>query len=134
MTEERLDRFAAQRVARLATVGDDGQPHLVPVTFALRDRIVVIAVDHKPKTTTDLKRLRNIRSHDRVSLLADHYEEDWTRLWWVRLDGRARIITDEPGRVGPIGWLVEKYEQYRECAPAGPVIRVDIDQIRSWQV
>ncbi|GAA3437308.1 hypothetical protein GCM10018954_069220 [Kutzneria kofuensis] len=79
-----LDRFARARVARLATAGADGRPHLVPVTFAVHDDTVVIAVDHKPKTTTNLRRLRNIRENGQVSLLVDHYDEDWRQLWWVR--------------------------------------------------
>src|SRR3984957_10362018 len=75
-------RFAGARVARLATAGLDGQPHLVPFTFALgrhpgqEDRIYS-AVDAKPKSTTDLRRLRNIRANPRVAVLADHYEDDW---------------------------------------------------------
>jgi PPOX class probable F420-dependent enzyme len=121
-------RFAAARVARLATVGADGTPHLVPVTFALRGDTVVIAVDHKPKRTTDLKRLRNIEAQPRVSLLADHYTEDWARLWWVRADGTARVVREG----GPVGELVAKYPQYAARPPAGPVILVAIRSWRGW--
>jgi PPOX class probable F420-dependent enzyme len=120
-------RFAAARVARLATVGADGTPHLVPVTFAVRGDTVVIAVDHKPKRTTDLKRLRNIAADPRVSLLADQYDEDWDRLWWVRADGRARVAD-----TGPVDLLVAKYPQYADRPPAGPVIIVEIDKWRGW--
>jgi PPOX class probable F420-dependent enzyme len=120
-------RFAAARVARLATVGADGAPHLVPVTFAVRGDTVVIAVDHKPKRTTDLKRLRNIAADPRVSLLADHYDEDWDRLWWVRADGHARVAD-----TGPVDLLVAKYPQYAGRPPAGPVITVEIDKWRGW--
>ncbi len=127
-----LDRLAKARVARLATTGADGRPHLVPVTFALHGQVVVIAVDHKPKTTTNLRRLRNIRENDQVSLLVDHYEEDWRRLWWVRVDGTARVLTDEADRREPVAWLCAKYEQYRERPPSGPVIWIDVVTDVNW--
>jgi PPOX class probable F420-dependent enzyme len=127
-----LDRFAAARVARLATAGADGRPHLVPVTFAVHGDLVVIAVDHKPKTTANLRRLRNIRENEQVSLLADHYDEDWRQLWWVRVDGVARVLVDDAGRAGPVAWLCAKYEQYRERPPAGPVIEVAVRTVVAW--
>jgi PPOX class probable F420-dependent enzyme len=121
-------RFAGARVARLATVGAGGGPHLVPVTFALRGDRIVIAVDHKPKRTTELARLRHIEADPRVSLLADHYSEDWDRLWWVRADGTARVERADPD----VSWLVEKYPQYASRPPAGPVIVVDVAKWRGW--
>lgn len=130
--DEARARFADAPVARLATVGTEQQPHLVPVTFAVRGSVVVIAVDHKPKSTTNLKRLRNIKFVDRVSLLADHYDDDWSQLWWVRADGRARILESAPDRDAPVRWLVEKYAQYQDNPPRGPIIWVDVDTWRSW--
>ncbi|MEO6088053.1 MAG: TIGR03668 family PPOX class F420-dependent oxidoreductase [Umezawaea sp.] len=128
--EHARDRFAAARVARLATADGEGRPHLVPVTFALQDDIVVIAVDHKPKTTTDLKRLRNIAANDQVSMLVDHYDDrDWSLLWWVRADGVARVLGDGGALVAP---LRVKYPQHREVPPTGPVIRVDVHVWRGW--
>jgi PPOX class probable F420-dependent enzyme len=124
-----VNRFAEARVARLATAGADGRPHLVPVTFAARDDVVVIAVDHKPKTTTNLRRLRNIRENDRVSLLVDHYDEDWRQLWWVRVDGTATVVAEDAEAVT---WLCAKYEQYRRRPPAGPVIRIAVHKIVEW--
>jgi len=126
-------RFAAARVARLATVDQTGRPHLVPITFALVGNVVVTAVDHKPKTTTDLVRLRNIRATGRVSMLVDEYDDaDWSRLWWVRLDGSARVI-DRAGECGiAIEWLAAKYHQYRDHPPSGPVIWIDVDTVRGW--
>ncbi len=121
-------RFAAARVARLATADAGGTPHLVPVTFALRGDTVVLAVDHKPKRTTELKRLRNIEANPRVTLLADHYAEDWALLWWVRVDGTARVVREG----GPVGELVAKYPQYAARPPAGPVILVAITSWRGW--
>ena len=126
-----LDRFAQARVARLATAGQDGRPHLVPVTFAVHGELVVIAVDHKPKTTTNLRRLRNIRENDQVSMLVDHYDEDWRQLWWVRVDGVARILSDTE-QIEPVGWLRAKYEQYRERPPAGPVIEIRVRKVVNW--
>lgn len=132
-SEDALERFRSSRVARLGTVNADGRPHLVPVTFALWSDVVAIAVDHKPKGTTNLKRLRNIMETGRVSLLADEYDDrDWSRLWWVRVDGAARIIGDKRERADPIQRLCAKYVQYRERPPAGPVIWVDIDALTGW--
>lgn len=125
------ERLAAERVARLATAGDDRQPHLVPVTFAVDGDRIYIAIDHKPKTTTDLRRLRNIRENPRVSLLADHYEEDWIQLWWVRADGRARVIEDER-RSRALDILAGKYEQYRRTRPTGPVIAIEAGRWTGW--
>jgi PPOX class probable F420-dependent enzyme len=125
------ERLATARVARLATAGDDRQPHLVPVTFAVDGGQVYIAVDHKPKTTTNLRRLRNIRENARVSLLADHYEEDWARLWWVRVDGHANVIEGER-RSRPLDILAARYEQYRRNRPAGPVIVITADRWTGW--
>jgi PPOX class probable F420-dependent enzyme len=121
--------FAAARVARLATVSADGAPHLVPVTFALHGDTVAIAVDHKPKRTTRLRRLRNIEANPRVSLLADHYTDDWDQLWWVRADGTARVL---PSCDDQVGWLAAKYSQYADRPPTGPVILVDVTAWRGW--
>jgi PPOX class probable F420-dependent enzyme len=125
-------RLAAARVARLATVDEAGQPHLVPVTFDLRGDSIVIGVDHKPKRTTNLKRLRNIQVNPRVAVLADHYDEDWSRLWWVRADGLATVVSDDAGRAGPVERLCAKYSQYREEAPAGPIISITITAVSGW--
>jgi PPOX class probable F420-dependent enzyme len=124
-------RVATARVARLATVGAGGQPHLVPVVFALDDPLAWIAIDHKPKRTRDLARLRNIAAHPSVSVLVDHYEDDWTRLWWVRLDGDARVLPGDGWRE-PISKLAAKYPQYRDSPPEGPVIEIRIRTWRGW--
>jgi PPOX class probable F420-dependent enzyme len=108
---EARSRFAAARVARLATASADGVPHLVPVTFAVHGDQVVFAVDHKPKSTTSLRRLANIAENPAVCFLADGYDEDWSRLWWARADGVARIVDGED-REQPLEWLKAKYDQY----------------------
>jgi PPOX class probable F420-dependent enzyme len=128
-------RVEAARVARLGTIAPDGGPHLVPVVFVLEpDRDVVwTAVDAKPKSTRRLRRLANIEANPRVSLLVDHYDDDWTRLWWVRADGRATIRAGaDPETWSALDALVEKYPQYSDERPAGPVIRIEIDTWRTW--
>ena len=125
-------RFAAAPVARLATVGPAGQPHLVPVTFALDGDRVYTAVDAKPKTTTDLRRLRNIRQDPRVAVLADHYEADWDRLWWARADGLASILGEPADRARALGLLAARYPQYRVSPPAGPVIAIAVERWTGW--
>lgn len=122
-------RFAAARVARLATADADGVPHLVPVTFALDGGAIVFAIDHKPKRSTNLRRLRNIAVNPAVSFLADGYDEDWSRLWWVRADGIARILESAPSAIEA---LQAKYPQYQERPPEGPVVRTEVTAWRSW--
>ncbi|GAA4386279.1 TIGR03668 family PPOX class F420-dependent oxidoreductase [Tsukamurella soli] len=124
-------RFVAARVARLATVGADGRPHLVPVTFAVDGDVVAFAIDHKPKSTTDLRRLRNIAGNPAVSLLVDVYDDDWERLWWVRADGRAGLAA--PGeRAEAVARLAGKYPQYRERVPDGAVVLTRVTEWRGW--
>jgi PPOX class probable F420-dependent enzyme len=126
------ERFAAARVARLSTVDANGNPHLVPVTFAVNGDTVVIAVDAKPKRSKELKRLRNIEANPSVSLLVDEYSEDWSRLWWVRADGNARVQRDAERMREPIDWLAGKYQQYRQSRPDGPVIEVQVGNWSGW--
>ena len=122
------ERFAHARIGRLATVTAAGRPHIVPVCFALHDGVVYTAVDAKPKATTALARLDNIRASGRASLIVDHYEEDWTQLWWVRVEGPAEVLQSAPA----IDALAAKYEQYREARPDGPVIAIAPERWRSW--
>jgi PPOX class probable F420-dependent enzyme len=130
--EQARRRFAEARVARLATVTAEGHPHLVPVVFALAGPTVVIAIDHKPKARRDVRRLANIAANPAVSLLADHYDEDWSTLWWIRADGTARVVDDPAAMRAPIDALVAKYPQYAAIRPAGPVISVHVGQWRGW--
>ncbi|MEV5648971.1 TIGR03668 family PPOX class F420-dependent oxidoreductase [Nocardia sp. NPDC052254] len=128
-----LTRLRSARVARLATADESGRPHLVPVTFALSPdgSLLVTAVDGKPKSTMALRRLRNIAVRPRVSVLADHYDEQWAQLWWVRADGIATIRTGTD-RNAPIDWLLAKYPQYQDDAPRGPVIAIELDEVTGW--
>jgi PPOX class probable F420-dependent enzyme len=124
-------RFAGARVLRLATTDATGQPHLVPATFAVVGDVIVIAVDHKPKRHTDLKRLRNIRENASVSLIVDHYDDDWDQLWWVRTDGQARVVDGELAQA-LVQRLVDKYSQYQEHRPDGPVIEIHVTRWSGW--
>jgi len=132
--EEARGLLASARVARLATVDADTRPHLVPITFALDGETIITAVDHKPKRTTELRRLANIVANPRVSVLADHYEDDWSRLWWVRVDGTARVIEPQaPEHADAIARLAERYEQYRGRPPEGAAIAITASRWTGWR-
>jgi PPOX class probable F420-dependent enzyme len=122
----------AARVARLATVGPDGRPHLVPICFVLLGDTVYSAVDHKPKRSARLRRLANIRATGRASVLVDEYREDWRQLWWVRLDGSARVVDDPAEAARAVAALAGKYEQYARQPPAGPVLAVTVTRWSGW--
>jgi PPOX class probable F420-dependent enzyme len=125
-------RFAQSPVARLATVGADGRPHLVPVVFAVHEQVIYTAVDAKPKTTQRLRRLTNIERNPQVSLLVDHYDQDWTQLWWVRADGEAAIHREGETMQAGRELLHAKYAQYQSVSLNGPVIAVNVRRWRSW--
>jgi PPOX class probable F420-dependent enzyme len=126
-------RFSVARVLRLATADRAGVPHLVPCTFAIDDAgRIVIGIDHKPKTTLNLRRLRNIEQNPRVSLLADEYDEDWNRLWWARADGTAAIEHGGAGHDAHWRQLRARYRQYDGQVPGGPVITVTADTWSGW--
>ena len=131
--EEARGRFAHSRVARLATVDRSGRPHLVPVVFAVAGDTLFTAVDAKPKRTTSLRRLANVAVDPRVTVLVDHYEEDWRRLWWARADGNARILEMADPEAGPaLALLAERYPPYRSDPPPGPVLAVDVLHWSGW--
>lgn len=129
---EALKALSAARSGHLATITPEGQPHIVPVTFAVVDERVVTMVDHKPKTTTRLQRLANIQHNPQASLLADHYEEDWDELWWVRVDGLAQSHEEGDAWEEARRSLARKYDQYRERRPEGPAIVLTMDRITWW--
>ena len=131
-SEEMRHRIDSAMVARLATVGADGRPHIVPITFALDEDTIFFAIDFKPKKTADLQRLRNIEANPSVSVLVDHYEEDWTKLWWVRADGSARIVIDGAIFERGISLLTQRYTQYRSARPAGPMVSIAIQRMTAW--
>lgn len=125
-------RLTGARSATLGTTDGTGRAHLVPIVFAYRDGVVYTAVDAKPKTTLRLRRMANIEQHPHVSVLVDHYEDDWDRLWWIRLDGVARIAHSGPLRETALQALVEKYPVYAGQPPPGPAIAITVERIRSW--
>jgi PPOX class probable F420-dependent enzyme len=125
-------RLSSGRVGHLATVRPDGRPHVVVCCFALEGDRLWTAVDAKPKSTTRLQRLDNIRANPWASLLVDHYEEDWDRLWWVRVDGAATVLEAGGEYERAIAALVAKYAQYASSPPAGPVIALAAERWRGW--
>jgi PPOX class probable F420-dependent enzyme len=125
-------RFAMARSARLATVSADGQPHLVPVTFVVDDDVIYTAVDAKPKSTRDLRRLANIRANPSTCLLADHYADDWRALWWARADGTAAILGEPAEMAAPLSLLAGRYPQYAAEPPDGPVIAIRVTRWTGW--
>lgn len=131
------ERFAAAPVARLATVTPDGAPRLVPVVFAMgrgaESDVVYTAVDGKPKSTRRLGRLVNIAAEPRVSILVDHYDDDWNRLWWVRADGIASVHDDGPPAENGRALLRTKYPQYQSVSLDGPVIAVRVERWSAWR-
>jgi PPOX class probable F420-dependent enzyme len=128
-------RFAAARVARLATADADGVPHVVPIVFALAradDRdLIYSVVDAKPKRTAALRRLANVAANPAVSVLVDHYEEDWSALWWARADGVARVLGDDDADESEraVALLARRYPQQRA---AGAVLAIEVRRWSGW--
>lgn len=127
---EARGRFAAARVARLATADATGRPHLVPVTFAVDGDTIFTAVDAKPKRTTALRRLANVAANPRVALLVDHYDDDWSQLWWVRADGTARVVGPEAPKARRAADLL--LARYPRFALRGPVMIVEVAHWTGW--
>jgi PPOX class probable F420-dependent enzyme len=131
-----VELLRTARVGRLATAGTDGQPHVVPVCFALIGERIYWAVDDKPKRSRDLRRLRNIAENPRVSLVVDVWDEDWSRLCWVMAEGSATIVARTAERSTALEALVAKYRQYaamRLEATAGHVVAIHPERLVSWR-
>ena len=124
-------RFAAARVARLATADAAGRPHLVPIAFVVAGDTIYSAVDAKPKRTRALRRLANVRENPAVSVLVDHWdEENWSALWWARADGRGRVLDPEdPAARRAVDLLRERYPRQRA---AGEVLAVEVECWSGW--
>ncbi len=124
------ERFARAQVARLASVGPAGRPHIVPVVFAVEGETIYSVVDEKPKRTLRPARLENLRARPAAALLVDRYDPDWTRLWWVRADGAARVLArEDPEALRAVGLLAARYPQQRA---AGEVLAVDVERWSGW--
>lgn len=128
---EARERFAAARVARLATADAAGRPHLVPIAFVVQGERIYHAVDSKPKRTTALRRLANVAANPTVAVLADHWtEDDWTALWWARADGRARVLSPEDQEAQrAIALLADRYPAF---TATGAVLAVDVERWSGW--
>jgi len=119
----------------MATVSPDGAPHVVPIVFVAEGDTLCSVVDAKPKTSPRLKRLANIAANPRVTLLVDHYDEDWDELWWVRADGEARVVEEGPERRQAIELLRAKYPQYeRWSEPIGAAVVIRVLRWRWWSL
>ncbi len=135
LSGEHVEFLASQRVGRLATADTRGNPHVVPVCFAIDNGTLYVTIDEKPKraSTRPLKRLRNVINNPSVAFVADRYDEDWRQLGWVMLRGRADILADglEHDRAQVL--LRERYAQYRAMQLAElPVIALRIERVTSW--
>ena len=125
-------RLGEARSAVLSTVTADGRPHAVPCCFFLKGDVVYSAVDAKPKSTLALRRLDNLAANPAACLLVDCYDDDWSKLWWIRVDGTARVLASGDERDHALELLAAKYPQYQATRPPGPVIAMDIVSWRSW--
>ncbi len=130
--KEMRQRVGEARSGVLSTVTAEGRPHAVPCCFVLEGDTVYSAVDAKPKSTLALRRLDNLATNPSACLLVDCYDDDWSKLWWVRGDGTARVLVDGDERDHALELLAAKYPQYRDTRPPGPVIAINITAWRSW--
>jgi PPOX class probable F420-dependent enzyme len=132
--DEARRRFASARLAHLATSDANNQPHVVPIVFGVEGETIYSAVDHKPKRSTQLRRLANIAENPTVALLVDHYDDDdWDGLWWARAEGRARVVVPESDEHGlALSSLKSRYVAYEERPPTGPVMAIDVSRWSGW--
>ena len=131
------DRIDAARSAHFATASAGAEPHLIPVVFALSGTAAYIAIDEKPKTTTRIRRLRNIEENPQAALLIDHYDDDWSQLWWIMLRGRADILLPDTWDANEArdarSALRSRYPQYAaQALEDRPLIRLTIEKVTHW--
>jgi PPOX class probable F420-dependent enzyme len=135
LSDQHVAFLASQRVGRLATADAHGNPHVVPVCFAIAQATLYVTIDEKPKRAAvrPLKRLRNMLDNPSVAFVADRYHEDWSQLGWVMLRGHAEILADGPEHDRAQALLRERYAQYRTMQLAElPVIALRIDRVTAW--
>jgi PPOX class probable F420-dependent enzyme len=120
------------RVGHLGTVSAEGRPHIVPVCFVIIGETAYSAVDHKPKRTALLQRIANLAATGHACLLVDHYADDWSALWWVRLDGHGRVVSDPGEATQSLAGLRNKYPQYAQLPASAPVLAVDVTHWSGW--
>ena len=135
MTEEQIRRLNQAPVGRLATADAQGRPHVIPICFALDGQSIYSVLDAKPKrgSLTGLRRVRNILANPHVSLVVDHYDSDWTRLWYILISGSAQLIYEGAEQERAVEILREKYPQYRAMELEGnPVIKITPERVTGW--
>jgi PPOX class probable F420-dependent enzyme len=130
-----IELLEAAPVAHLGLLDEDGRPRVLPVTFALAGDAAWTAVDHKPKRAQggELARVRWLRHRPAAALTVDHYEHDWSRLAWVQLLGQMAVIDDPASEPPALAALAGKYDEYRERAPGGPLLRLGIERTLCWR-
>ncbi len=131
--QEALLRLRTARVGRLATADAAGVPHVVPFVFVLDGETLYWAVDRKPKRSQTLKRLDNIRANPNVEVVVDNYSDDWQDLWWVRVSGTARVLEDGEEKRKALTLLQDKYAQYSDSPPDGPLVGIEAVRVSSWE-
>ncbi len=134
LTDDQRHFLESERVARLATADPNGQPHVIPICYALIDNAVCFTIDQKPKrSTTELKRLANIRANAKIALVVDRYDEDWSKLGWLMIQGEAAIITEGAMHKQAQGRLRARYPQLLKMQiEALPVVIIGIRHVLSW--
>ena len=134
LNPDQVTFLQSQRVARLATVDAGGRPHAVPVCYALLEGLIYTPIDEKPKRAGTLRRVKNILAEPRVCLVVDHYEEDWSRLAWLQVHGRATLVESPDERRRAISALRRRYAQYRSMdLESRQLIGVTPERARSWR-
>jgi PPOX class probable F420-dependent enzyme len=131
-----LELLATARTAHLATSDQYARPHVVPIVFVWRDPLLYTPLDRKPKREDDwhaLRRVRNIETNGRVAVVIDRYDEDWSRLSWVLVEGVATILESGDERDMAAAQLQEKYAQYETLSLDGrPLVRVEVERATEW--
>ncbi len=134
---EALDRIRSARVGRMATVTPQLRPHVVPFVFAVVDEgeraVIYWAVDQKQKRSPSLLRVRNIEANPAVELVVDGYEEEWSKLWWVRCSGSGSVVVSDDERSVALTALTYKYPQYADSPPTAAVIAIDVERLTWWE-
>jgi len=126
-------RFARARVGRIATLRPDGSPHVVPFVFAADGDSLYWVVDDKPKSSRQIARLTNVAADPRVEAVVDSYDEDWSRLWWVRASGLAEVLAGGDQADHALRLLAAKYPAYGHATPPGPVVSIRVTRWTWWE-
>ena len=129
--------LAGTRIGHLSTSDTAGAAHVIPICYAFDGHSIYSVLDQKPKRTSliRLRRVKNILANPQVALVVDHYEEDWTRLWYILVTGHAELLLEGDEREQAIGKLRDKYQQYRDMdIDLNPVIKITPVKIVSWGI